>query len=76
MVTLDGPVKELGNLVNKYEEVFELTLQYFEGKVDFVQTVRLKTKVKTNLSGSLEYMACNNSQCLPPATVPFSVILQ
>src|SRR5688572_24436809 len=33
---------------------------------DFVQVVKLKSNVKTNVTGEFEFMACNDTQCLPP----------
>lgn len=76
LVSIDGKTKEVGKVVSKYEDVFGVTVKYFEGKVDFVQTVKLKSNAKTNISGSIEFMACNNEQCLPPKKVQFSVLLQ
>lgn len=75
-MSIEGKTKEVGKIVSKYEEMFEVTVKYFEGKVDFVQIVKLKVDVKTNMSGSVEFMACNNEQCLPPKTVLFNVALQ
>jgi thiol:disulfide interchange protein DsbD len=68
-------VKENGKLVQKHEAVFGVDVKYFDGKVDFVQLVKLKTKAKTNFSGSVEFMVCNDQQCLPPATQHFSIAL-
>mgnify|MGYP001025084503 CR=1 FL=1 len=75
LVTLEGKVQENGKLVSKYEEVFGVTVKYFEGKVDFVQRVKLKASAKTNITGSVEFMVCNDEQCLPPQTMSFSVPL-
>ncbi len=75
LYTLDGKVKENGKLVQKHEAVFGVDVKYFSGKVDFVQVVKLKTKAKTNFSGSVEFMVCNDQQCLPPATQHFSIAL-
>jgi len=69
----DGKVKEVGKMVKKKEEVWGGDVMYFEKSVDFVQVVRLKGKIKTNLAGTVEFMVCNDSQCLPPATVDFKV---
>jgi thiol:disulfide interchange protein DsbD len=41
--------------------------------VDFVQIVKVKGKAKTNLAGKVEYMVCNDKECLPPAETDFSV---
>jgi thiol:disulfide interchange protein DsbD len=43
--------------------------------VDFVQIVKLKGKVKTSFSGSVEYQTCDDKKCLPPKTVNFKVAL-
>jgi hypothetical protein len=75
LYTLDGKVKENGNLIQKHEAVFGVDVKYFNGKVDFVQIVKMKTKAKTNFSGSVEFMVCNDQQCLPPATQKFSIAL-
>jgi len=75
LFTLEGKVKENGNLVKKHEAVFGVDVNYFNGKVDFVQLVKIKSKTKTNFSGSVEFMVCNDEQCLPPATQKFSIAL-
>src|SRR6187401_2259336 len=66
LLSIEGKTKEIGKIISKYEEVFEITVKYFEGSVDFVQLVKLKNKIKTNISGTIEFMACNNEQCTSP----------
>ncbi|MEP6749735.1 MAG: protein-disulfide reductase DsbD domain-containing protein [Bacteroidota bacterium] len=73
LAVLDGKVKEDGKLIRKKEEVWGGTVQFYERTVDFVQLVKLKGNIKTNLAGSVEFMVCNDSQCLPPSTVDFRV---
>jgi thiol:disulfide interchange protein DsbD len=41
--------------------------------VDFVQQIKLKGNAKTNLAGKVEFMVCNDKQCLPPAEVDIKV---
>jgi thiol:disulfide interchange protein DsbD len=48
-------------------------VKYFESKVDFVQVVKLKANVKTSLAGKVEFMVCNDKQCLPPSEVEINV---
>lgn len=43
---------------------------------DFVQVLKLKAKVKTNLVGEITFMACTDTRCLPPETVSFSIKLE
>jgi thiol:disulfide interchange protein DsbD len=73
LVVLDSKIKEEGNLVKKKEQVWGGVVNYYESKVNFVQVVKLKSNVKTNLAGKVEFMVCNDSQCLPPSTVDFKV---
>lgn len=73
VLVLDGAVKELGNLVKKREEVFGIDVMYFNDRVDFVQTVTAKAKLKTNISGTIKYMVCNDTECLPPKSISFQL---
>ncbi len=72
LVTKTGNVKELGALQRKHEEVFDVDVLYYKTKVEFVQTIKVKKQVRTNITGSVEFMACNNEQCLPPKTISFN----
>lgn len=73
LVTVDGKAKEVGKLVKKFESAWDGNVNYYEKKVEFVQVVKLKGKVKTNLSGKVLFMVCNENQCLPPSEVDFKV---
>ncbi|MEX8548607.1 MAG: sugar transporter [Mucilaginibacter sp.] len=73
---LQGNVKEIGKVASKYEQVFKLTVLFFEGKVDFVQVVKLRADVKTTLSGTVKFMVCNDHECLPPQNIPFKITVK
>lgn len=73
LVAINGKPKEVGKLVRKYESAWESNVNYYEKRVEFVQQVKLKGKVKTNVAGKVEFMVCNDTQCLPPAEVDFKV---
>ena len=73
LFTLEGIVKENGQLVKKFESAWSHDVKYYEKTVDFVQVVKLKSNVKTNLAGKVEFMVCNDQQCLPPADVDIKV---
>lgn len=73
LIVLDGSVKEAGKLVKKYESIWKGNVHYYEGTVDFIQVVKLKANVKTNLSGNVEFMVCDEKLCLPPGNVPIKV---
>ena len=69
-------VKEVGKLETKFEDVFDVDTKFYNDKVEFVQVVTVKGNAKTNLSGTVEYMTCNDRECLPPKSVPFSIALK
>lgn len=70
-----GAFAEQGKLEEKFEEVFGVKIKYFNGDVVFTKKIQLKTSVKTVITGTVEYMACDDQQCLPPMKIPFSVQL-
>lgn len=76
LVILHGPVKESANVTSKFEDVFGVTVQYFDGHAEFIQVVDLKRPVATTVTGSVEWMSCNDTQCLPPKTLHFSIPLK
>jgi len=73
LFTLYGTVKENGKLVQKYEDAWKHNVRYYERTVDFVQIVKLKSDVKTSLAGKVEFMVCNDQECLPPADIDIKV---
>ncbi len=73
LVALNGKTKEIGKLIRKKEEVWGGDVNYYERTVEFVQVVKLKGKAKTNVSGKVEFMVCNDSVCLPPSEVEFKI---
>ena len=75
LLLLTGKVKEQGKLVKKFESAWDGTVNFYENKVDFIQLVKIKGKVKTNISGDVEFMVCNDAQCLPPSKVPFRIAI-
>src|SRR5215212_9193085 len=66
LITLSGAAKETGKLEQRHEELFGVDVKQFSDKVDFVQTIKVRAGVKTSLNGSVEYMTCNDHECLPP----------
>jgi len=75
LVTIAGKPKESGKLVTYFDNNFKVNVKYFEGKVDFVQVVTLKGKAKTNITGQVESMICNDRTCMPPTTEKFTIAL-
>jgi len=75
LVKLEGKVKEIGKLETMLDPNFNSTLRFYNGKVDFVQKITMKSTANTMLKGSVVYMVCNDRKCLPPKEIPFTVKL-
>ena len=71
-----GKPQEVGKLQQKVEKAFDMEVKYFSDKVDFVQVVKVKTQTPQNFSGTIEFMACNEKQCLPPTEEDFTLTLR
>jgi len=76
LVFLSGSTKEVGNLEKKFDNNFGAVIGSFGGKVQFIQAVTLKVNTKTKLTGTIEYMVCNEERCLPPTKQSFEVDIQ
>ena len=59
----------------KFEKVFNMNVGYFEKSVVFQQKIKLASNAAV-VKGTLEYMACNDHQCLPPDEVSFSIAVK
>lgn len=70
--SLVGKVQE-PKAISKEEKVFKMTVAYFENTVIFQQKIKLLGKKPFIVKGKLEYMVCNDAQCLPPAEVEFNI---
>jgi hypothetical protein len=71
-IKLKGKVEEPES-IRKYDQSFEATLNFFEGTVTFVQHMSKTTKSPSTITGSITYMLCNDTMCLPPVDLPFTI---
>jgi hypothetical protein len=69
--TLVGKTEE-PKPITKFEKVFKMDVLYFENEVIFKQKIKLN-KAATTVKGKIDFMVCNDKQCLPPSDVTFSV---
>jgi Disulphide bond corrector protein DsbC len=73
LISFDGKVKEIGKMEKSFDKNFNSVLKYYAGKVDFVQKVKVKSSIATVVKGTVNFMVCNDRQCLPPRDVPFTI---
>ena len=76
IISLSGKPKEEGDKQHYKDADLGISAWQYADKVEFVQQVKLKTKGKTSLNGSITYQACTDEKCLPPATIDFSIRLE
>ncbi|WP_377612520.1 MULTISPECIES: protein-disulfide reductase DsbD domain-containing protein [Olivibacter] len=57
-----------------FEKVFNMKVSFFSKQVIFQQKIKFKPGA-TNVKGSIEYMVCDDKQCLPPEEVSFTIPL-
>jgi len=72
----DGKLLAKGKAVKMKDPSTGDMVKFYENTVDIIQVFKLKANVKTNITGEVEYMTCDDKQCLPPTTKQFSVTLQ
>lgn len=72
-IKLVGKVNE-PQPIKAYDENFEDTLSYFEKEVVFTQ----KVEIRGNhfIQGTVNFMVCNSSMCLPPRDEVFKIELK
>lgn len=70
-----GTTKETGKLEKINDKIFGMEVQFFSGKVVYTQQVKVKPGIKTNMAGYVNYMVCDDEQCLPPTKKQFDIKL-
>ena len=76
LVKLEGKIQELGKMEKFTDKSLGISANQYAGTVTFIQKVKLKSNVKTNLKGSVEYQTCDDKKCLPPKTVNFDIAIK
>lgn len=61
--------------VSKFEPTFKMNVGFFENSVIFQQKIKLTSK-STVVKGTVEFMVCDDKQCLPPEDIDFTVTVK
>ncbi len=72
---LVGPVVELTEPEEKYDPSFNMMLKLFSEKALFKQRVKITGSDGIKINGSVEFMSCDNSRCLPPKEDDFEFLI-
>lgn len=65
---LVGKVKE-DKGITENDPVFEMIITYFENEANFKQRIKLTGNNGTTVKGEVEFMVCDDTNCLPPTYV-------
>lgn len=71
-VKLIGSPLSQSKLMEQYDKSFDMKLSWYEGQAVFVQNAVVTDPKIFSVTGYVEYMTCNNENCLPPTKEPFS----
>ena len=66
-----GSFTEKGVPHELFDKNFESTVYLFESS--YVSEQRIKVKKSGTLKGEMQYMICDDTKCLPPISVPFTL---
>jgi len=76
LIVMNGKPREVGKLEKAYDQNFKTNVLYYSNRLQLIQTLRMKGATRANIMGAVEYMVCDDHQCLPPTKKSFNVALQ
>lgn len=59
-------------VIEEYDPNFEMKLKFYANKAVFKQRVKVLKQGAVTVVGSLEFMSCDDTKCLPPTDMDFS----
>ncbi len=76
LFTFEGKIHETGKMEKFTDKTLGISAHQYSGAVTFIQKIKMKSKARTNITGSVEYQTCDDKKCLPPKKVPFSIAIR
>ena len=70
--TLDGNLTEISQAIEYFDKGFRMNLHVFNKEAIFHQKIKILKPSPFTIEGDVEYMSCDNENCLPPAQKFFS----
>ena len=59
--------------ISEFDKNFDMVVKYFIKKAVFTQKIKILSNKNFIFKGKLEFMCCDDSKCLPPEEVEFSI---
>lgn len=63
-----GEIKE-GKGITEHDPVFDMVITFFENTATFTKRIKLTGTQGTTVKGEVEFMVCDDTNCLPPTYV-------
>ncbi len=60
--------------IEEYDPNFDMVLKYFADEALFQQKIKLLTDGPVKVSGAINFMSCDDKQCLPPEDAEFEFV--
>ena len=60
--------------IEEFDKNFDMILRYFSHEATFTAKIHLLTSEKVVVKGSLNYMVCDDTRCLPPTDEEFEFV--
>lgn len=71
-----GSIVTIPEAEKVFDATFNMDLEYFGNKAEFIQKIKLNSADIKTVSGFVEYMSCNDETCTPPTEADFSISLE
>ncbi len=68
-----GKAKESGNEISGYDKMFDMNITKYKNDFTITQSIKT-TDANSPVKGYLTFMVCDDSKCLPPEDMDFSII--
>jgi thiol:disulfide interchange protein DsbD len=68
-----GEVFSTSKLLEVYDKNFSMNLSWYAKEAVFIQKITFTDAAKIRIEGYVEFMACDDERCLPPAEDEFSL---
>lgn len=68
-----GGIIAKSKLIDVYDNSFQMNLSWYANEAIFVQKITFQDATQVKVEGYVEYMACDDERCLPPAQDEFSL---
>ncbi len=62
-----------GKAIEFFDKNFDMQLAYFSHEAVFKQKIKINNPKTFNVSGTVEFMVCDDEKCLPPTIVEFNI---